>query len=322
MCPVVDTESGGPTRCLAGPVRPPPGDGLLSPLTCRHWRGGGCSLGGAPGTWGVLCVASQATGSLDSAWPSCPHLQGDIVISASCTSLSLRGWAHRPDCDPVPCSLDLDAWINEPPSDSESEGEKPKAIFPDEERRLAQQRQPDVDEEELARVRLLCPAPPSMAHCLPSASPSVQHAGSLGEHRGAERPQPSTPRSSLSEAGAPPAPPALTACPPHPAGPSGSRAWPLSGLPLELSSLGQLAPPLSSSSRPWGCQPLLPVPTPLWVPTGESQGIQLHLGREWEVACMVADMHFESCPHSVEKLESRSRLTTPSTSRAPRPPRR
>ncbi|KAK2502389.1 hypothetical protein MC885_019570, partial [Smutsia gigantea] len=54
---------------------------------------------------------------------------------------------------PVPEGLDLDAWINEPPSDSESEGEKPKAIFPDEERRPAQQRQPEADEEELARRR-------------------------------------------------------------------------------------------------------------------------------------------------------------------------
>uniref|UniRef100_A0A452TKH9 AP-3 complex subunit delta-1 n=1 Tax=Ursus maritimus TaxID=29073 RepID=A0A452TKH9_URSMA len=34
---------------------------------------------------------------------------------------------------PVPEGLDLDAWINEPPSDSESEDEKPKAIFHEEE---------------------------------------------------------------------------------------------------------------------------------------------------------------------------------------------
>ncbi|XP_012921300.1 AP-3 complex subunit delta-1 isoform X1 [Heterocephalus glaber] len=54
---------------------------------------------------------------------------------------------------PVPEGLDLDAWINEPPSDSESEDEKPKAIFHDEEQRQARHRQPEVDEEELARRR-------------------------------------------------------------------------------------------------------------------------------------------------------------------------
>lgn len=55
-------------------------------------------------------------------------------------------------CLPASCSLDLDAWINEPPSDSESEDEKPKAIFHDEEQRHAKQRQPEAEEEELARV--------------------------------------------------------------------------------------------------------------------------------------------------------------------------
>ncbi|XP_043441962.1 AP-3 complex subunit delta-1 isoform X2 [Prionailurus bengalensis] len=54
---------------------------------------------------------------------------------------------------PVPEGLDLDAWINEPPSDSESEDEKPKAIFHDEEQRHAKQRQPEAEEEELARRR-------------------------------------------------------------------------------------------------------------------------------------------------------------------------
>ncbi|VCW50416.1 unnamed protein product [Gulo gulo] len=54
---------------------------------------------------------------------------------------------------PVPEGLDLDAWINEPPSDSESEDEKPKAIFHEEEQRHAKQRQPEADEEELARRR-------------------------------------------------------------------------------------------------------------------------------------------------------------------------
>lgn len=49
-------------------------------------------------------------------------------------------------------SLDLDAWINEPPSDSESEDEKPKTIFHEEEQRHSRHRQPEIDEEELARV--------------------------------------------------------------------------------------------------------------------------------------------------------------------------
>uniref|UniRef100_A0A4X1VTF3 AP-3 complex subunit delta-1 n=1 Tax=Sus scrofa TaxID=9823 RepID=A0A4X1VTF3_PIG len=49
--------------------------------------------------------------------------------------------------------LDLDAWINEPLSDSESEDEKPKAIFQDEEQRHAKQRPPEADEQELARRR-------------------------------------------------------------------------------------------------------------------------------------------------------------------------
>ncbi|EPY89480.1 AP-3 complex subunit delta-1-like protein [Camelus ferus] len=64
--------------------------------------------------------------------------------------------AHRPEppCDlTVSCSLDLDAWINEPLSDSESEDEAPKAIFHDEEQRPAKQRPPEADEQELARRR-------------------------------------------------------------------------------------------------------------------------------------------------------------------------
>ncbi|KAJ6655191.1 hypothetical protein lerEdw1_005669 [Lerista edwardsae] len=52
---------------------------------------------------------------------------------------------------PVPEGLDLDAWINEPPSDSESEDEKPRTIFHDEEQRHSRHRQPEIDEEELAR---------------------------------------------------------------------------------------------------------------------------------------------------------------------------
>ncbi|XP_026536908.1 AP-3 complex subunit delta-1 isoform X2 [Notechis scutatus] len=54
---------------------------------------------------------------------------------------------------PVPEGLDLDAWINEPPSDSDSEDEKPRTIFHDEEQRHSKQRQPEMDEEELARRR-------------------------------------------------------------------------------------------------------------------------------------------------------------------------
>uniref|UniRef100_A0A8D0H4B0 AP-3 complex subunit delta-1 n=1 Tax=Sphenodon punctatus TaxID=8508 RepID=A0A8D0H4B0_SPHPU len=54
---------------------------------------------------------------------------------------------------PVPEGLDLDAWINEPPSDSESEDEKPRTIFHDEEQRHSRHRQPEIDEEELARRR-------------------------------------------------------------------------------------------------------------------------------------------------------------------------
>ncbi|XP_009459933.1 PREDICTED: AP-3 complex subunit delta-1 [Nipponia nippon] len=54
---------------------------------------------------------------------------------------------------PVPEGLDLDAWINEPPSDSESEDEKPKTIFHDEDQRHSRHRQPEIDEEELARRR-------------------------------------------------------------------------------------------------------------------------------------------------------------------------
>ncbi|XP_055284867.1 AP-3 complex subunit delta-1 [Moschus berezovskii] len=54
---------------------------------------------------------------------------------------------------PVPEGLDLDAWINEPLSDSESEDEKPKAMFQDEEQRHTKPRVPEADEQELARRR-------------------------------------------------------------------------------------------------------------------------------------------------------------------------
>lgn len=51
------------------------------------------------------------------------------------------------------CSLDLDAWINEPPSESESEDEQPRAIFAKEEPKHSRPRHTEVDEKELARVR-------------------------------------------------------------------------------------------------------------------------------------------------------------------------
>uniref|UniRef100_A0A8C5PFS7 AP-3 complex subunit delta-1 n=1 Tax=Leptobrachium leishanense TaxID=445787 RepID=A0A8C5PFS7_9ANUR len=54
---------------------------------------------------------------------------------------------------PVPEGLDLDAWINEPPSDSESEEEKPKAIFHEEKQAHVKSSRPEVDEDELARRR-------------------------------------------------------------------------------------------------------------------------------------------------------------------------
>lgn len=75
-----------------------------------------------------------------------------------------QGQVHglEPLCDlAVSCSLDLDAWINEPPSDSESEDETPKAIFHDEEQRPVKQRPPEADEEELARVSPVAPRPPA-----------------------------------------------------------------------------------------------------------------------------------------------------------------
>ncbi|XP_064185903.1 AP-3 complex subunit delta-1 [Anguilla rostrata] len=54
---------------------------------------------------------------------------------------------------PVPEGLDLDAWINEPPSESESEDEKPRAVFTEEEPRHTRTRHTEVDEKELARRR-------------------------------------------------------------------------------------------------------------------------------------------------------------------------
>ncbi|OCU00564.1 AP-3 complex subunit delta-1 [Xenopus laevis] len=54
---------------------------------------------------------------------------------------------------PIPEGLDLEAWINEPPSDSESEEEKPKAIFQDEKQSHGKTSRPEIDEQELARRR-------------------------------------------------------------------------------------------------------------------------------------------------------------------------
>ena len=51
------------------------------------------------------------------------------------------------------CSLDLDAWINEPPSESESEDEKPRTMFTREETKHSRPRHTEVDEKELAKVR-------------------------------------------------------------------------------------------------------------------------------------------------------------------------
>uniref|UniRef100_A0AAQ4R7Q1 AP-3 complex subunit delta n=1 Tax=Gasterosteus aculeatus aculeatus TaxID=481459 RepID=A0AAQ4R7Q1_GASAC len=53
---------------------------------------------------------------------------------------------------PVPEGLDLDAWINEPPSESESEDDQPKAIFAKEETKHSRTRHTEVDEKELAKV--------------------------------------------------------------------------------------------------------------------------------------------------------------------------
>ncbi|XP_056459935.1 AP-3 complex subunit delta-1 isoform X1 [Gadus chalcogrammus] len=54
---------------------------------------------------------------------------------------------------PVPEGLDLDAWINEPPSESESEDEKPRTMFTREETKHSRPRHTEVDEKELAKRR-------------------------------------------------------------------------------------------------------------------------------------------------------------------------
>ncbi|KAK2086932.1 hypothetical protein P7K49_032839 [Saguinus oedipus] len=61
---------------------------------------------------------------------------------------------------PVPEGLDLDAWINEPLSDSESEDERPRAVFHEEEQRRPKHRPSEADEEELARRPLPPPSFP------------------------------------------------------------------------------------------------------------------------------------------------------------------
>eukprot|EP00062_Callorhinchus_milii_P013505 gi/632961682/ref/XP_007896896.1/ PREDICTED: AP-3 complex subunit delta-1 [Callorhinchus milii] len=55
---------------------------------------------------------------------------------------------------PLPDGLDLDVWINRPPAEISSDDEKPKkTIFHDEEHRHVKPRQPEMDEDELARRR-------------------------------------------------------------------------------------------------------------------------------------------------------------------------
>lgn len=96
---------------------------------------------------------SQAPPSL--VCPLCPRpLPGLHVLVSKGTAVSRAGPASQSHhVTPVSHSLDLDAWINEPLSDSESEDEKPKAMFQDEEQRHTKPRAPEADEQELARVR-------------------------------------------------------------------------------------------------------------------------------------------------------------------------
>ncbi|XP_048415761.1 AP-3 complex subunit delta-1 isoform X1 [Stegostoma tigrinum] len=55
---------------------------------------------------------------------------------------------------PLPDGLDLDAWINDAPSESSSDDENPKKmIFHEEEQRNVRHRRPEIDEDELARRR-------------------------------------------------------------------------------------------------------------------------------------------------------------------------
>ncbi|KAG7456877.1 hypothetical protein MATL_G00240590 [Megalops atlanticus] len=54
---------------------------------------------------------------------------------------------------PIPDGLDLDAWINDPPSESESDDEKPRGVFMEEEPRHTRTQHVEVDEKEMARRR-------------------------------------------------------------------------------------------------------------------------------------------------------------------------
>ncbi|XP_051893646.1 AP-3 complex subunit delta-1 isoform X1 [Pristis pectinata] len=55
---------------------------------------------------------------------------------------------------PLPDGLDLDAWINDAPSESSSDDENTKkTVFHDEDQRNIRHRQPELDEDELARRR-------------------------------------------------------------------------------------------------------------------------------------------------------------------------
>uniref|UniRef100_A0A8C8EKF9 AP-3 complex subunit delta-1 n=1 Tax=Oncorhynchus tshawytscha TaxID=74940 RepID=A0A8C8EKF9_ONCTS len=79
---------------------------------------------------------------------------------------------------PVPEGLDLDAWINEPPSGSESEDEgrktKGKAVFAREESRHTKPRYTEVDEKELAKRREVRKAEQANNPFYIKASPSSQ----------------------------------------------------------------------------------------------------------------------------------------------------
>ncbi|XP_010870059.2 AP-3 complex subunit delta-1 isoform X2 [Esox lucius] len=79
---------------------------------------------------------------------------------------------------PVPEGLDLDAWINEPPSESESEdeGRKPKgkAVFAKEESKHTKPRYTEVDEKELAKRREVRKAEQANNPFYIKASPSSQ----------------------------------------------------------------------------------------------------------------------------------------------------
>ncbi|KAM9480148.1 AP-3 complex subunit delta-1-like isoform 15-T15 [Salvelinus alpinus] len=79
---------------------------------------------------------------------------------------------------PVPEGLDLDVWINEPPSGSESEDEgrksKGKAVFAKEESRHTKPRYTEVDEKELAKRREVRKAEQANNPFYIKASPSSQ----------------------------------------------------------------------------------------------------------------------------------------------------